>query len=133
MSLPSALRLPIVLVLAVGLTGCFLTGASLPSVSGDFVGQIAIQGQAVSGTLRVDQEAEALTATFEAPSFGLVAEGSGTVSGDGTIALSLEYDLQCPGVARLSGDVSADGRRLEGRIEAEDCTGPVAGTFEFSR
>ena len=120
------------LVLA-SLGGCFLGGGSLPAIGGQYEGEVTVQGQGIPGSLALEQSGADLTATFAAPSFGLMAKGEGSVQSDGTISLELSYDLQCPGAAELSGSVSPDGRRLEGTIDASDCTGDVTGTFRFER
>jgi hypothetical protein len=104
-----------------------------PDISGQWSGFVSVEGQGIDGTLVVEQEGGALEVVFQAPSFGLVAEGAGDVSPDGTVSISLLYDLQCPGEARMLGDVSGDGLSIDGQLDAGDCTGSMSGNFRFTR
>lgn len=104
-----------------------------PPVAGLWTGFISVEGQGINGTLDLGQEGGDLEAVFDAPDFGLHAEGGGTIDGTGEIVLRLGYDLQCPGTAELVGRRSADGAVLEGALTAADCTGSSQGSFTFRR
>lgn len=106
---------------------------AIPDVSGEWSGFVSVEGQGIDGTLVLEQDGESLDAVFQAPSFGLAAEGTGTVSADGRVAIELTYNLQCPGQARMAGDLSADGMAMDGQLEAGDCTGSMLGSFRFTR
>lgn len=104
-----------------------------PDVSGAWSGYLSVEGQGLDGTLQVEQDGSVLSVVFEAPGFGLRAEGAGQVSANGEVAVTLEYDLQCPGTAQLAGLRSDDGLVLDGSLTASDCTGSSAGSFSFRR
>ena len=104
-----------------------------PSVAGAWTGAWVVEGQRVEGTLTLRQEGRALTATFSSAALGKAALGPGTVEPDGRVRLELEYDLACPGKARLAGVLGGQGTELGGTLTATDCTGEAAGTFAFSR
>lgn len=104
-----------------------------PVVEGRWTGFISVEGQGVNGILDLDQEATDLLAVFQAPDFGLLAEGRGLIAADGGIVLRLAYDLQCPGIAEMIGERSPDGAVLQGTLTASDCTGSSEGSFTFRR
>lgn len=108
-------------------------GPSYPEVAGTYTGGVSVEGQGIDGTLDVTQDGPDLSLVFDAPAFGLVAEGSGTVAEDGTARAFLDYDLQCPGRAEMVGSFSEDGATFSGNITAVDCSGQVGGTFSFRR
>lgn len=106
---------------------------SFPDVAGEWSGGVDVEGQSVPGTLVVTQEQGALTVTFGAPAFGLTAEGAGTISPEGEIVINLTYNMQCPGQARMTGDLTSEGAVMSGTLEAGDCTGSITGLFQFRR
>lgn len=116
------------------LVGCAsMGGPSYPSVAGEYTGGVSVEGQGIDGTFEIVQDGPQLQAVFDAPSFGLMAEGEGTLAEDGSARIFLDYDLQCPGRAEMVGNFTADGTRFSGTIAAADCTGEIGGTFSFSR
>lgn len=128
------LRGVLILALSTLLVGCASFGApSYPTVAGEYEGSLSVQGQAIDGELSIEQAGNALQAVFIAASLGLRAEGEGFVDTDGAITLTLQYDLQCPGTARLSGNLNDEGTEITGRLDANDCTGDISGTFVFRR
>ncbi len=129
-----ALRGVIALTLVTVVSACASVGGrSFPSAAGEYEGSISFQGQSVPGTLEIEQAGSKLNAVFRAPSFGLRAEGQGSIDSDGNVEMRLQYDLQCPGVATLTGELDKDGQGISGRLDAGDCTGEIAGTFSFTR
>ncbi len=106
---------------------------SYPDVSGAWQGSVSVQGQAIAGTLEIAQTGGQLDAGFTSPGFGISASGQGTIDPDGTIRLTLDYNLECPGVADMQGTRSDDGAILSGAVDAVDCTGEVQGSFRFTR
>lgn len=108
-------------------------GPSFPAVEGTYAGGVSVEGQGIDGTLDVMQDGPELSVIFEAPAFGLVADGAGTLEEDGTARVFLDYDLQCPGRAEMAGSFSEDGTTFSGSITAADCSGQMGGTFSFSR
>jgi hypothetical protein len=102
-------------------------------VAGSYAGSVVVEGQGIDGVLEVQQEGADLTVVFDAPAFGLTAEGRGTLAEDGTARIFLDYDLQCPGRAEMVGQFSDEGTDFSGNIMAADCTGEMAGTFSFAR
>lgn len=128
------IRSAIAFILVTLVSACASMGSpSFPSAAGDYEGSISFQGQSIPGTLEIQQAGSELQAVFRAPSFGLTAEGAGSIDSDGNIVMRLQYDLQCPGVAELTGVFQDGGQRLSGRLDAGDCTGEIAGTFSFTR
>lgn len=121
---------PVALLLAACLGG---GGVTYPEVGGPYRGTVVVEGQSIPGTLDLVQDGASLSATFEAPSLGLQARGSGQVAPDATARIQVEYNLQCPGVARFEGDFGADGSTFRGRVTATDCTGELSGVFDFAR
>jgi hypothetical protein len=123
------------LVVALVAGACATTPAppSVPDVSGAWTGGVTVEGQAISGTLTLTQNGTELRAVFSAPSFGLTAEGGGTIDADGAFQVQLGYNMQCPGTAALSGRRSSDGAMLSGTVQASDCTGQMLGAFDFTR
>ena len=107
--------------------------AEVPDVAGLWTGFISVEGQRVNGTLDLGQEGGDLVAVFDAPEFGLVAEGTGSITAGGEIVLRLTYDLQCPGTADLTGRRSTDGAVIDGALTAADCTGSSEGSFSLRR
>lgn len=105
----------------------------LPDVSGTWSGYVTVEGEGLDGTLRIQQDGPALSAVFEAPALGLVAEGEGRIDADGSLRITLGYDLQCPGSAEMEGRRAEDGLVLEGTLRASDCTGTTGGSFTFRR
>ena len=105
----------------------------IPDVDGLWTGFLSVEGQGLNGTLDLEQDGEDLRAVFDAPDFGLVAEGRGTIDAEGAITLRLTYNLQCPGTAELTGRRSSDGTVFDGALTAADCTGSSEGSFTFRR
>ena len=103
-----------------------------PSVAGEYTGGISVEGQGINGVLTIDQMEGELSIFFDAPSFGLAAEGDGLVAEDGSARARLSYDLQCPGQAEMVGQFTPEGV-FNGTITATDCTGQIGGTFSFRR
>jgi hypothetical protein len=108
-------------------------GGGVPDVAGHYQGAVVVEGQTIEGELEVVQVGPALTVIFQAPSFNLRATGDGQLQDDGSARIQVDYDLQCPGVAEMSGDFVEDARVFRGSLVATDCSGELAGTFEFSR
>jgi len=108
-------------------------GPTFPQVAGEWSGSITVQGEAVPGTFLITQSGADLEGTFRAPALELVASGSGAVLPDGSVSMSLSYNLQCPGTATMTGDLSTDGTQISGTLLASDCTGNIDGSFRFSR
>lgn len=104
-----------------------------PDVSGTWSGYVTVEGEGLDGTLRIQQDGPVLGAVFEAAALGLVAEGEGRIAADGSLRITLGYDLQCPGNAELEGRRAEDGLVLEGTLTASDCTGTTGGSFTFRR
>ena len=124
----------VVAALALVTWGCATFGGSgVPQVAGHYRGAVVVEGQTIEGELEVVQVGPALTVIFQAPAFNLRATGDGQLQDDGSARLQVEYDLQCPGVAEMSGDFVDDARVFRGSLVATDCSGELAGTFEFSR
>jgi hypothetical protein len=103
------------------------------SVAGAWAGFWEIEGQRIQGTLTLRQDRGDLQATFASSALGSGAAGTGRVAADGSIALDLRYNIECPGTAQLDGDLMDRGGRLDGTLVATDCTGKANGTFSFSR
>ena len=118
---------------AVVLWGCATFGGGVPDVGGHWAGIVVVEGQTLEGELEVVQVGPALTVIFQAPALNLRATGDGQVHDDGSARLQVEYDLQCPGVAEMSGDFTDGERSFRGSLVATDCSGELAGTFDFSR
>lgn len=104
-----------------------------PRVEGSWNGAWIVEGQQVQGTLVIRQQGNELAATFSSAALGKPALGSGRVEDDGRVRLELEYDLSCPGKARMTGTLGEGGAVLGGALAATDCTGDAAGTFSFAR
>jgi hypothetical protein len=120
-------------LISLGACATFLGGPSYPAVEGSYRGGVSVEGQGIDGTLEIVQDGAELNVVFDSPSFGLTADGDGTVAEDGTARVFLDYDLQCPGRAELVGEFTDDGTRFSGRVVAVDCTGEISGTFSFRR
>lgn len=115
------------------LTACAgASGPTMMDVAGTYAGGISVDAADIDGTLEITQIGTELTAVFDAPSFGVRAEGTGTIIGD-MIELSLRYNIECEGVATLTGRILAETMRYTGDITASDCTADMAGTFSFTR
>lgn len=121
----------VVLLLSIVVQGCSALrfGRDEPDLTGTWIGSFDVEGQAVDGSLVLVHEGDDLEATFSAPSMGLSAEGNGTVDGE-RFTMVLDYNMECPGVARLRGTIS-EGTSLSGSFQATDCTGTMSGTFSF--
>lgn len=104
-----------------------------PEVAGRWTGFMSVEGQGLNGTLDLDQDGHDLQAVFEAPDFGMVAEGAGSVDAAGRVVIRLTYNLQCEGTAELVGRRSPDGVVIDGTLTASDCTGSSEGSFTFRR
>jgi hypothetical protein len=122
-----------VAVLPMLLAACLGGGVSYPEVEGRYQGTVVVEGQSIPGSLELVQDGGSLDAVFDAPSLGLQARGTGQVSPEGEARLQVEYNLQCPGVAELSGDFGAEAATFRGNVVASDCTGELSGVFDFSR
>lgn len=107
--------------------------ADMPDVGGSWRGYVSVEGQALDGVLQLTQTGEALEAVFQAPSFGLRANGTGSISADGAVEVVLSYNLQCAGEAVMTGRLSEDGAAMTGDLDAGDCTGSMVGSFRFTR
>lgn len=105
----------------------------LPDLAGSWRGSVNVEGQGIDGSLTLRQDGSQLEAVFLAPAFGLRATGDGTVSAEGAVTITLSYNLQCPGEAIMAGQASTELDRLEGNIDAGDCTGSMRGSFRFTR
>lgn len=103
------------------------------SLAGSWTGTISMEGQPLAGTLMIRQNGAELDATLTAPSFGVEARGDGEVEQGDRVELELAYDVQCPGTARLSGEILDGGTRMVGSVTASDCTGSARGDFRFDR
>lgn len=112
---------------------CLGGGVSYPDVEGRYEGTVVVEGQSIPGSLQLVQDAGSLSAVFDSPSLGLQATGTGQVSPEGEARLQVDYNLQCPGVAELSGDFGEEEGTFRGNVTASDCTGDLAGVFDFSR
>ena len=108
------------------------SGPTVMDVAGTYPGGMSLDGLDIDGTLEITQVGTKLTAVFDAPSFGVRAEGTGTIVGD-MIELSLAYNIECEGIATLTGQILAETMRYTGDITASDCTAELAGTFSFTR
>lgn len=108
-------------------------GPAYPQLAGDWTGSITFDGQAIPGTLQVTQTGPDLDGTFRAPELDLVTSGSGAVLPDGSLSMTLTYNLQCPGSATMTGSLSTDGMQMSGTLLASDCTGEISGSFRFRR
>lgn len=126
-----------VLTLAALLAACATPQSAAPpepdvlDVAGVYDGSFDVDGQAISGTLELQQDGTELTGTFDSP-MGVSAEGAGTLDGD-RIRMEFDYTMQCPGTARMEGRVRGEGNRISGTFTASDCTGGGTGTFSFVR
>ena len=122
-------------LLLVGASACAALGGGpdYPEVAGHYAGVVVVEGQTIEGELEVVQVGPALTVIFQAPSFNLRALGDGQLQADGSARLQVEYDLQCPGVAEMTGDFTEGARNFRGSLVATDCSGELAGTFDFAR
>lgn len=121
------------LLTALVLAAC--AGASGPTVmdvAGTYSGGLSVDALDIDGTLEITQAGTELTAVFDAPSFGVRAEGTGTIVGD-MIELSLKYNIECEGIATLTGQILAETMRYTGDVMASDCTADMGGTFSFTR
>lgn len=106
---------------------------AFPDVSGSWRGFVSVEGQGIDGTLTLTQTDGDLEAVFRAPAFGLRATGTGFVTREGEVEVVLDYNLQCPGEAVMQGRFSSPDNRIEGDLDASDCTGAMLGSFRFSR
>ncbi len=109
------------------------TAAAVPQVAGAWAGGVTVEGQTIPGTLTLTQDGATLSASFNAPAFGLTAEGGGTVTSEGGVEVQLNYNMQCPGTATMRGTLNDAGDTISGTVQASDCTGQMLGAFEFSR
>ncbi|MEK9501304.1 hypothetical protein [Gaopeijia maritima] len=107
--------------------------AMAPEVQGRWTGFMSVEGQGLNGTLDLAQDGHDLQAVFEAPDFGMIAEGPGSVDPEGRVVIRLTYNLQCEGTAELVGRRSSDGVVIDGTLTASDCTGSSEGSFSFRR
>jgi hypothetical protein len=135
------------LLVSAGFSGCASSGSvsstpsvetapaatDLPDVGGSWRGYVSVEGQALDGVLQLTQTGDALEAVFQAPSFGLRANGTGSISADGSVEVVLSYNLQCAGEAVMTGELSDDGLAMSGDLDAGDCTGSMVGSFRFTR
>ncbi|MDT8341612.1 MAG: hypothetical protein RQ751_08890 [Longimicrobiales bacterium] len=117
------------------LAGCASVGTSAPvqPVEGPWDGFLVVEGQEIVATLRIRQDGPDLVVFLEAPAVTLSARGEGRLDGSGRARAELLYDVECPGIARLSGRFTPDGRLFSGEFRASDCTGRTEGTFSFRR
>lgn len=120
-------------MLLTGCAGFTFTGGPDFDLTGNWTGGVALEGENLEGNLEIDQSNEDLRATFTAAGVGLMSRGNGTVEEDGSFTLTMSYDVECTGTARLDGRFSADPDRLTGSFTATDCTGEASGTFDFRR
>lgn len=124
-------RLLKTLLLLLAVPGCASLGSGEPpaEIAGIYSGMVDIGTDEVRGTLVLEQRGRRLEGSLEMP--GVAAAGRGEIEGAGFV-LELDYGDDCEGVITLSGR-SADGQQLIGSLQAEDCTGRIAGSFTFRR
>lgn len=115
------------------LAACLAGGVSYPDVEGRYQGTVVVEGQSIPGSLDLEQDGATLSAVFEAPSLGLEARGAGQVSPEGEARIQVDYNLQCAGVAEMTGDFGEGASTFRGSVVASDCTGDLSGVFDFSR
>lgn len=120
-------------MLPAAVAACVGGGVDYPDVEGRYEGAMVVEGQSIPGSLQLLQDRGSLSAVFDSPSLGLQANGTGQVSPEGDARIEVAYNLQCPGLAELSGDFGEDGDTFRGKVTASDCTGDLAGVFDFSR
>ena len=144
-----ASRTPLTGLLALAVVATALSGCSsvrfgeetaaaepvaIPALAGTWTGTLGVEGQGtVEGRLVMTQEGRELAGDLRIPSLGLDTSGAGTVTADGRVEMSFEYDLGCAGVAELDGQLSEEDRRMTGSYTADDCTGSSGGRFTFVR
>src|SRR5688572_22963192 len=78
------------------------------SAAGSWAGAWVVEGQRIQGSLELAQSGADLTARFSSSALG-EATGSGKVGDDGQVSLELSYRTQCPGRARLTGQIMEEG------------------------
>lgn len=128
--------LPVLVALTLFLGACATVPEAPPEpdvmdVAGVYDGSFDVEGQAIAGTLELEQDGTELTGTFSSP-MGVSADGTGTLDGD-RIRMEFNYTMECPGTARMEGRVRDEGSRISGTFTADDCTGGGSGTFSFVR
>lgn len=125
--------------LVVTLAACARVGAPAPAptaapqeraaamTSRALSGVATFGGQRLRVTVVMEtDEAGRGTAHLEIPDLSLTADGQAAWKG-ATLELDLRYDGGCPGELRIRADRVADGDRLEGTLNAKDCTGEESG------
>lgn len=130
-------RIPITAVLVAVAAACATTQPAeemepaVMDVAGVYDGAFDVEGQAISGTLELEQDGTELVGMFSSP-MGVSADGTGSIDGD-RIRMEFDYTMECPGTARMEGRVRDNGARISGTFTANDCTGGGSGTFSFVR
>lgn len=128
--IPSITASALTLLLSVG---CASPGPPpVLDVAGIYDGQLDMDGTVIPGTLEMRQEGIELQVTFSSPEIGISASGEGSVD-NARVVLRLDYNLQCPGEARLDGTITSGGGEYSGFASAGDCTGEISGSFSFTR
>ena len=120
----------LILILLAGCAG--MGGPGIPDMAGTYQGTITVEGQAVPGTLVIEQEARALQLELRLPQLGVTARGEGQITDDGFTG-EMAYNLNCPGTATMEGTRQDEGALLTGSLRAQDCMMNSAGSFRFSR
>jgi hypothetical protein len=127
----------VVVLLAVGLSGCTRVGTSSvvpPELrafeSGIFGGTLTVDGTEMEGLLQLSQSDGRFAAKFESQGFGFEAEGEGRLRGE-RLELVLSYEMECRGELRMRGTFRPTGGGWDGELVASDCTGDASGTFRF--
>lgn len=118
------------LILLAGCAG--MGGPGIPDMAGTYQGTITVEGQAVPGTLVIEQEARALQLELRLPQLAVTARGEGQITDDGFTG-EMAYNLNCPGTATMEGTRQDEGALLTGSLRAQDCMMNSAGSFRFSR
>ena len=114
--------------------GCSLIGSPQPpaaDLSGQYEGVVRLEGDEIPSELTIAQNDGRIEATLDTD-VGITARGEGRLEGT-VLRLELDYGSECPGEIELAGQALEGGAGLAGTVEAEDCTGPAAGSFSFSR
>ena len=127
------------MALLVALAGCSRVGAPTPQPRGDapepsatvtyLAGIANLGGQRLRVVVEVTTDARGRgTGHLEIPDLGLTADGNATWRDD-KLELDLRYADECPGELRIRGKRTPEGgTRVEGTLEAKDCTGEESGT-----
>ncbi|HSG08738.1 MAG TPA: hypothetical protein VLA36_10305, partial [Longimicrobiales bacterium] len=125
--------------LLVALVGCSRVGVPTPQPRGDapeplvtvtsLSGIARLGGQRLRVVIGLTTDARGRgTGHLQIPDLGLTADGNATWRDD-RLELDLRYADGCPGELRIRGKRTPEGgSRVEGTLEAKDCTGDESGT-----